>query len=122
MNKKLLDEMNAQINKGMFSGYLYLSMAAHFEGENLPGFANWMAIQAGEELEYAMKFFEFLNEVGEKVVISAIEKPKSNFYAPRKVIEQVLEHEKYITNRIYLLLDYLLILMNIQLKCSCSGL
>lgn len=103
MNKKLLDEMNVQINKEMFSGYLYLSMAAHFEGENLPGFAHWMTIQAGEELEHAMKFFEFLNEVGEKVVLSAIEKPESNFESPKTVLEQVLEHEKYITSRIHLL-------------------
>lgn len=40
--------MNVQINKEMFSGYLYLSMAAHFEGENLPEFAHWMTIRAGE--------------------------------------------------------------------------
>ena len=95
--------MNAQINKEMFSGYLYLSMAARFEGENLPGFAHWMTIQAGEELEHAMRCFEFLNEVGEKIVLSIIEKPEPNFDSPQKVLEQVLEHEIYITSRIHLL-------------------
>ncbi len=103
MNKKLLDEMNIQINKEMYSGYLYLAMAAHFEEENFPGFANWMTIQAEEELEHAMKFFEFLHEVGGKVVLDAIDKPDSEFGNPQKVFEQVLEHEQYVTSRIHLL-------------------
>jgi len=103
MNKKLLDEMNVQINKEIYSGYLYLSMAAHFEGENLSGFANWMTIQAKEELEHAMKFFEFLHEVGGKVVLDTIEKPDSDFGNPQKVFKQVLEHEQYVTSRIHLL-------------------
>ena len=103
MNKKLLDEMNVQINKEMYSGYLYLAMAAHFEEKNLPGFANWMTIQAEEELEHAMKFFEYLHEVGGKVVLDAIDKPDSEFGNPKKVFEQVLGHEQYVTSRIHLL-------------------
>lgn len=103
MDKKLLNEMNVQINKEMYSGYLYLAMAAHFESENLPGFAHWMEMQAGEELEHAMKFFAFFNEVGEKVILDAIEKPDAEFSDPIKVFEQVLEHEKYVSGRIHLL-------------------
>ena len=103
MNKKLLDEMNVQINKEMYSGYLYLAMAAHFEEKNLPGFAHWMTIQAGEELEHAMKFFKFLNEIGGKIILEAIEKPDSEFGNPQKVFKQVLEHEQYVTSRIHLL-------------------
>ena len=103
MNKKLLDEMNIQVNKEMYSGYLYLAMAAHFEEKNLPGFAHWMTIQAGEELEHAMKFFKFLNEIGGKIILEAIEKPDSEFGNPQKVFKQVLEHEQYVTSLIHLL-------------------
>jgi len=103
MNKKLLNEMNVQINKEMYSGYLYLAMAAHFEEENLSGFAHWMTIQAEEELEHAMKIFKFLPEVGGKVILDAIEKPDSDFGSPQKVFEQVLEHEQFVTSRIHLL-------------------
>jgi len=103
MDKKLLNEMNVQINKELYSGYLYLSMASHFEAENLPGFAHWMKLQAEEELEHAMKFFEFLNEIGENVVLDAIEKPDSDFGGPTEIFEQALEHEKYVTSRINLL-------------------
>jgi len=105
MDKKLLQEMNLQINKEMYSGYLYLSMAAHFESENLPGFSHWMTMQAEEELEHAMKFFNFLNEIGERVELDTIEKPDTEFDDPIKVFEQVLEHEKYVTSRIHLLYD-----------------
>jgi len=103
MDKKLLEEMNVQINKEMYSGYLYLAMAAHFEAENLPGFAHWMTMQAEEELEHAMKFFAFLNEVGQRVELDAIDKPEAKFGDPIAVFEQVLEHEKYVTSRINLL-------------------
>ena len=103
MDKKLLTEMNVQINKEIFSGYLYLAMAAHFSAANLPGFAHWMTRQAEEELEHGMKFFEFLNEIGERIELDAIEKPETTFGDPIKVFEQVLEHEKYVTSRIHLL-------------------
>ena len=103
MNKKLLDEMNVQINKEMYSGYLYLAMAAHFEEENLSGFAHWMTVQAEEELEHAMKFIKFLPEAGGKVILDTIEKPDSDFGSPQKVFEQVLKHEQYVTSRIHLL-------------------
>lgn len=105
MNKKLLDEMNSQINKELFSGYLYLAMAAHFEQKNLGGFAHWMEKQANEELEHAMKFFEFLNEFGQKVELTAIEAPTFDGSSPTKVMEQVLEHEQYVTSRIHFLYE-----------------
>lgn len=103
MDKKLLKEMNVQVNKEMYSGYLYLAMAAHFEAKNLQGFAHWMRLQAEEELEHGMKFFDFLNEVGEVVELEAIDKPDNKFGSPVEIFEQVLEHEQFVTGRIHLL-------------------
>ena len=105
MNQKLLDEMNLQINKEIYSGYLYLSMAAHFSQSNLGGFSHWMKLQAKEELDHAMKFYDFLNELGEKVELQAIAQPEANFGSPIKVFEQVLEHEIFVTTRINLLYE-----------------
>ena len=103
MKKNLLKEMNLQINKEIFSAYLYLSMAAHFDNKNLGGFASWMEKQAEEEMEHAMKFYHFLNEIGERVVLDAISKPESDFGAPVEIFKKVLEHEQYVTSRIHLL-------------------
>jgi len=105
MNKKLLEEMNDQINKEIFSGYLYLSMAAHFMAVNLNGFSKWMQIQAEEELEHGLKFFEYLNDIGEKVTLKAIEQPKTEFGSLVEVFEEVLAHEKFVTSRIHLLYE-----------------
>jgi len=46
MSQKLQDAMNEQMKNEFFSGYLYQAMAGYFESEDLPGFANWMRIQA----------------------------------------------------------------------------
>lgn len=105
MNKKLLQEMNDQINKEMYSGYLYLAMAAQFENQNLSGFAKWMEMQAKEELEHGMKFYSFLIEIGEQVELKAIDQPPTTFGTPKEVFEKVLEHEKFVTGRIHMLYD-----------------
>jgi ferritin len=105
MDKKLLGEMNVQINKELYSGYLYLAMAAHFTQENLRGFSHWMKAQAKEELEYAMKFYEFLNDRSTKVDLQAISQPDTKVGSPVKIFEQVLEHEKFVTGRIHLLYE-----------------
>ena len=69
INKVMQDAMNDQINKKLYSSYLYLSMAAYFEDGNLPGFAHWMRIQEAEEREHAMKLYDFILERGGKVVL-----------------------------------------------------
>lgn len=105
MYKKLLEEMNVQINKELYSAYLYLAMAAHFEVKNLGGFGHWMEKQANEELEHALKFFKFLNELGQPVDLMAIDKPEFDAGSPVRIFEQVLEHEKFVTSRIHLLYE-----------------
>ena len=89
---KLLGEINVQINKELYSGYPYLSMVAHFS-------------QAKEELEHAMKFYEFLNDRGAKVELQASAQPDTKFGSPITVFEQVLEHEIFVTTRIHLLYE-----------------
>jgi ferritin len=103
LSKTLASEINTQIKLELYSAYLYLSMAAHFEASNLPGFAHWMKTQAREEQEHAMKFFEYLNDRGDRVVLQAIDQPQSEFKSALAIFEQSLEHEKSVTARINLL-------------------
>ena len=79
LSKNLSSEINTQIKLELYSAYLYLSMAAYFEGKNLSGFANWMKKQAAEEQEHAMKFFEYLHDRGDRVVLQAIDQPPAEF-------------------------------------------
>ena len=101
IGKTMQDAMNEQINKELFSSYLYLSMAAWFEYRNLPGFANWMRIQADEEREHAMKFFDDVNDRGGRVTLQVIEQPQVDWDSALKVFEQVYHHEQKVTSLIH---------------------
>jgi len=104
MDKKLEKAINEQITKEFYSAYLYLSMAAYFEAESLAGFSHWMKMQVQEENIHAMKFFDFLNERGSKVVLEAIDKPPEKFSSIEDVFKKTLEHEKKVTasiNKLY---------------------
>lgn len=100
MNKKVLDTINEQIKHELFSAYLYLSMSAHFEAAGLSGFAKWTRMQAEEETEHAMKFFDFVNERGGRVILHAIDQPQIEFGSPLSVFEEILNHEKKVTSLI----------------------
>jgi ferritin len=89
--------INEQINKEFYSSYLYLAMAAHFEDSNLPGFAKWMRVQAGEEQEHALKFFEHLVDRGGKVELAAIAAPHTGWKTNLEIFQQVQQHEAFIT-------------------------
>ncbi|HEX2182024.1 MAG TPA: ferritin, partial [Rubrobacteraceae bacterium] len=100
MKGAVRDAMGEQIKHELYAAYLYLSMAGSFEVANLTGFAHWMRHQSREELEHAMKFFDFLLDRGEHPDLQAIEAPPYAFRSPLDTFEQALEHEKEVTGRI----------------------
>jgi ferritin len=97
IGKTMQDALNEQINKELFSSYLYLSMAAYFEDKNLPGFANWMRIQADEEREHAMKFYDFILERGGRVLLAAIDAPPAEWKSNLEAFEAAAAHEAKVT-------------------------
>jgi ferritin len=100
LNKKVEKALNEQINAELYSSYLYLSMAAWFESQNLRGFASWMRVQAREENTHAMKFFDFVNERRGTVTLKEIGAPTREWKSPLAAFEAAFEHEQYITGRI----------------------
>jgi ferritin len=76
-------------------------MAAYCESINLPGFAHWMRIQTNEEMEHAMKFYEYIHDRGGRVVLQALGQPPVEFGGPTDVFQKTLEHEQFITGRIH---------------------
>ena len=99
-SKKLFDALNKQLNQELAAAYLYLSMAAYFEGTNHPGFATWMRAQSGEENQHAMKFWEHIYDRGGNVELLAIEKPRTDFKSPLDAFEAALAAEKHNTEQI----------------------
>jgi ferritin len=100
LSSNLLSSINNQINKELFSAYLYLGMSAWCDSENLSGAAHWLKAQAAEEQEHALKFYEFVLDRGGKVALDAIDKPEQEFESLLDLFEQVLEHERKVTSLI----------------------
>ena len=100
LSPRMQDALNRQINAELFSSYLYLSMAGHFEAKDLKGMANWMRIQAGEENAHAMRIFDFINDRSGRVTLTAIEAPKAEWNSPLDAFEDAYKHETKITGMI----------------------
>jgi ferritin len=100
ISKELTDAINDQINYELYSGYIYLSMASWFEEQNLDGMAHWMKIQAGEEYEHAMRFWEHVIDRGGRVILKEIEAPKTEWSSPHEAWSDAYEHELKVTARI----------------------
>jgi ferritin len=105
ISKAMQDAINEQINKELYSSYLYLSMAAYFEDKNLPGFAKWMHIQEGEEREHAMKLYAFLVDRGGRVLLRPIGAPETEWKGSLELFKQVASHEAAVTASIHSLYE-----------------
>jgi len=96
--------LNDQINKEMYSAYLYLDMANYYVNKGMNGFANWFNVQAEEELDHALLFLKYLQNQGFEVSLSAIAKPEHAYATLREPIVESLKHEQFVTasiNAIY---------------------
>ena len=100
MDKKVAELINEQINKEFYSAYLYLEFANYYASVGLDGFENWYRIQAQEERDHAMLFYQYLQNNGEKIIFEAIDKPDCELTDNMVPLKKGLEHEKYVTSLI----------------------
>ncbi len=104
IDNKIAKLINEQVNKELYSGYLYLEFANYYENEGLDGFAHWYQIQAQEERDHAMMMRRYLIDNGVRVTFEAIEKPDKPLKSHEAPLEAGYEHEQYVTsliNKIY---------------------
>ena len=100
MDKKVYALLNDQVNKELYSAYLYLDMANFYEDKGLDGFANWYEVQAKEEQDHALLIYKYLHNNDQKVTLNAIAKPDKVFDTLLDPLKAGLEHEKYVTSLI----------------------
>lgn len=105
ISKTMEQALNKQINRELYSAYLYLSMSAYFETVNMKGFAKWMRVQAKEEQSHAMKIYDYLLARGGRPNLLDIEAPKAKWASAGKVFEEVYAHEQKVTGMIHGLVD-----------------
>ena len=101
LNPTVQQALNDQVQKELHSAYIYLSMAAYFEAENLAGAASWMRQQASEEQAHAMKIFDFIIDRGGRVALQAIDAPPADFASPLAVFQASYAHEQKVTKSIH---------------------
>ncbi|MBQ3094059.1 MAG: ferritin [Clostridia bacterium] len=100
MDKNVRDLLNDQINKELYSAYLYLDFSNFFKAKGLDGYANWYMIQAQEERDHAMLFYTYLQNENQEVTLEAIAKPDKVLNTSMDVLKAGLEHEQYVTSLI----------------------
>ena len=100
MDIKVKNLINDQINKELYSAYLYLDFSLFYEEQGLGGFANWYMIQAQEERDHAMLMLKYLQNNGEKVTLEAVAKPDKEMNELIDPLKLGFEHEKYVTSLI----------------------
>ena len=100
ISEKMQEAINKQINAEMYSAYLYLSMSAWCSDQNLDGFAQWLKVQAQEEMAHAMKFYGYVHEQQGRVKLLPIEGPPTEFSSVKEVAGMQLDHEKKVTSLI----------------------
>ena len=100
MNARVHELLNDQINKELYSAYLYLDFSNYFKRVGLDGFANWYYIQAQEERDHAMLFYQYLQNEGVEVTLKAIDKPDKLLDSHMAVLKAAFDHEAYVTSLI----------------------
>jgi ferritin len=105
MDPQIQDALNEQIRAELHSAYVYLGMSAHFAEKNYDGFSHWMKLQAQEELEHAMRIYEYVLHRGGHVDLRAVEAPGDDLGSPLQIFELALAHEKKVTAMIHAIFD-----------------
>ena len=100
MDQKVSELLNDQINKELYSAYLYLDIANYYAAKGLDGFSNWYEIQAREEQDHAMLFYHYLQNNSQAVTLKAIDKPDKTFTGLVEPLQAALAHEQYVTSLI----------------------
>ena len=100
ISKKMTERLNRQINREIYSAYLYAGMASKSASLGLKGFENWFLVQIKEELSHAKRMYDYVNESGDRVMLQDIEAPPQEYSSPIDLFEKTLEHEKRVTRMI----------------------
>lgn len=105
INEKVIELLNTQINKELYSAYLYLDFSNYYMEQGLNGFANWYKVQAQEERDHAMLFMQYMQNNNLKVSLLAIDQPDKTYSSTMDALIYGLKHEEYVTSLIHNIYD-----------------
>jgi ferritin len=103
--KKVINAINEQIGYEFIASMQYYAIAAHFATEALPQLSQHFFQQAEEEKGHALRFIKYVVDAGGRVVIPAIDAPKSNFKTAKDAVKLSLDQEVKVTHQINALVE-----------------
>jgi ferritin len=100
IKENLSRALSEQAGAEYYSAYLYLSMAAYADRAGFKGIANWLFVQAREEMAHGTRIYRYLLERGAVPVFGEIKAPPASYGGVRELFEKVLAHEQGVTEGI----------------------
>ena len=97
ISDKMTKEIKAQINRELYSAYLYLAMSADAMHKGFRGAASWFAVQFKEEQGHAERFMKYLHDQNARVYLDDIEAPPKVLKDLLTAFQETLAHEKTVT-------------------------
>ena len=104
-NDKVVAAINEQIGNEFGASLQYVAIAAYFATDALPQLAQHFFKQADEEDAHALRFIDYVVDVGGRVVIPAIDAPRSQFQSAEEAIKLSLDQEIKVTHQIDALVE-----------------
>lgn len=105
LSEKLLNALTEQVNFEFYSSYTYLAMSAYAESIDFMGVANYFKVQAKEELDHAMKFYDYVFQKGGFIELKSVKSPTINYDGIKNLFDAAYKHEQVVTEKIYSLAD-----------------
>ncbi len=101
MDKEIQKLLNEQFYNELYAAHVYFGISAYFKRSPFAGFAKWMSLQAKEEMEHAMKIYDYLGERDAPFFTEVIRKPLKDVYdSPLDAFKTALAHEEEVTNQV----------------------
>lgn len=102
----MIKALNEQLQKEMYSAYLYLGMSAWCSEQSFSGSAKWFKLQHDEEMVHAMKVYNYLLGQGAHVELLAINASKTKYKSLLNCFEESLAHEHSMSQAFNTLCDF----------------
>lgn len=101
ISKALVDLINEQIAHELIASNQYLQIATYFDGQALRKLSEFFYKQSEEEREHALKFVQYMTEVGGEVRILEIPAASYDIKSAEHAFQMSLDWEKEVTRRIH---------------------
>jgi ferritin len=100
IKESLVKALSEQVNAEYYSAYLYLVMSAGADRAGFSGIANWLFIQAREEMAHGTRLYQHILERGAVPSFKEIKVPDFSFTGIKEIFEKVLAHERHVSGLI----------------------